>query len=412
MVVAAPEESNKSPLGRIASSIYPDLDYARWRRRRRREIQVDLANTVYGTVATPLPRSLLSPAQARTVVVPQEGEDFESFRAGTRNFYYEAAQSLREMAGPGAVSVFSVRRGESPSSWHVRLLDHLNDVGATHLLTHIEHDPGTGGESFTWDTFWTYAAPRWSGDFLGVMFDSAYPWIKAGSRHLARINPRYLIVDICMPMDGAILRGRPEIGPVNMPMSLESLELVDRRLAGLEPQWDVSFIGALYPQRVELIERIRALGVDVVVNPHRTDVTTDIESSRTNQPSWLDYMAGLRSSRMTINFSRSSAGPYEQLKTRVLEATLARTLLLTDDRDRTRLFFQEGAEYVHFSDSRELPRTIDALMQQPGRVTQMAGAGEARARQLAPTGFWRAIDAGLRSRSLRPVLADHQPDGD
>jgi hypothetical protein len=393
----------RSAFGRLASAIYPDLDFARWRRRRRRVIARELKASPYRRLAPP-PRARHDRDTPLVVIVPQEGEDFESFRPGTRNFYYEAAQSLREKAGEARVSVFSVHPGEPPPSWHGRLLEHLWDVGATHLLTHIEHDPGSAGTSFTWDTFWSLAAPRWDGDFLGVMFDSAYPWIKAGSRHLARIDSRYLIVDICMPMDGAILRGRPEIGPINMPVSRESIALVDERLAGVVPQWDVSFIGVLYPHRIELIERLRALGVDVAVNPHRADQTVDVETSRSTQPSWLDYMAGLRSSRMTINFSRSSAGPYEQLKTRVLEATLAGTLLLTDDLDRTRHFFAEGAEFVPFRDAEALPGVIAGLMEDPERVARIAQAGEARARALAPVGFWEGIDAGLRRRGLRTIL--------
>lgn len=402
MTVSPEEENSRSPLGKLASAVYPDLDYARWRRRRRMEIRADLARPEYRDA--PARSAGGSDSHVKVVVVPQEGVGFESFRPGTRNFYYEAAQNLKELAGPDLVSVFSVRPGEEPASWHVRLLDHLVDVRATHLLTHIEHDPGTAGASFTWDTFWTFAAPRWPGDFLGVMFDSAYPWIRAGSRHLARIDPRYRVVDICMPMDGAILRGRPEIGPVNMPVSRESLALVDERLAGVTPEWDVSFIGVLYPHRVELIERIRALGVDVAVNPHRHDSPDDLASSRRDQPSWLDYMAGLRSSRMTINFSRSSAGPYEQLKTRVLEATLAGTMLLTDDRARTNLFFEEGSEYIHFPDTEALPAVIARLLDQPDAVARIARAGEERARSIAHTDFWNGIDAGLRRAGRRPIL--------
>lgn len=398
--------SDSSGLGRFATALYPDLDYALWRRRRRQETRRDLRDPAYTRSGVSVSRVDGDDGEPRVVVVPQEGKEFESFRPGTWNIYYEAAQSLREMTPAGTVSVFSVRKGEAPSSWHVRLLEHLRDFGATHLLTHAEHDPGTAGESFTWDTFWTLAAPRWSGEFLGVMFDSAYPWIRAGSRHLARIDRRYRVVDLCMPMSGAILRGRPEIGPINMPVSRETLALIGERLRGVEPQWDVSFIGALYPHRVELIENLRSRGVEVAVNPHRTDVATDFAASRNDRPGWLDYMAGLRSSRMTINFSQSSAGPVEQLKTRVIEATLARTLLLTDDRDRTRLFFDEGREYVHFAGTEELPSVIEGLVAEPERVARIAAAGEAKAWQIAPTGFWRAIDAGLRAAGRPPVLAD------
>ena len=340
------------------------------------------------------------------VVVPQEGEDFGTFQAGTRNLYWEAAQTLRELTSAGVVSAFTVARDVAPESWHRDLLGYLQDVRATHLITHIESDPGADGHAWTWDKPARVLAESWDGVVLGVLFDSAWPWIAAKARYLARMSPRFLAVDICGPLDGRLVRGRPEVGPVNMPISDASMSLVDDRLAHVTHEWDVSFIGAMYPYRVELVERLRAAGVSVVVNPHRADRAEDFASSRANQPTWLDYMAGLRSSRMTINFSRSSAGPIEQLKTRVLEATLAGTVLLTDDLDRTRLFFDEGLEYVHFRDEQHLPMVVTGLLADPGRLMAIATAGNGRARALARTSFWEGIDAGLRRRRLPAILPD------
>ncbi len=190
---------------------------------------------------------------------------------------------------------------------------------------------------------------------------------------------------------------------MNMPMSRESLTLVREHLAGVIPEFDVSFIGAMYPYRVELVEQLRSLGVSVAVNPHRADNAEDFESSRREQPSWLDYMAGLASSRMTLNFSRSSAGRFEQLKTRVLEATLAGTMLLTDDRERTSRFFIPEVEYAYFRNVQELPSVITKFMSDPELITQISAAGFSKAINIAPEGFWLAIDAGLHRRELRPL---------
>ena len=349
-------------------------------------------------------RTLTADRPAHVVVVPQEGEDFGTFCAGTRNLYWEAGQSLSELTSADRVSSFTVPQGQPPQKWHRALIDHVHDSGATHVITHIESDPGSSGQSWTWDVPGRALAESWDGVLLGVLFDSAWPWIEAKSRYLARLSPRFMAVDICMPMDGQLVKGRPEVGPVNMPLSEMSLGLVDERLAGLEPEWDLSFIGAMYPYRQELVERLRASGISVAVNPHRHDDAEDYHSSRTNQPEWLDYMAGLRSSRMTLNFSRSSAGPIEQLKTRVIEATLARTVLLTDDRDRTRLFWTLGEEYEFFETPDELPRVVHGLMDEPRRLDRIARAGEARAREVVRTNFWGGIDRGLRRRGLPPVL--------
>ena len=226
------------------------------------------------------------------------------------------------MLGEDPVSVLDVRAGEPADEWHARLLDLVTETRATHVLCHAEADPASAGQQWTWDVPWSALARDWDGVLLGVMFDSAFEWILAKGRRLASISPRFMLVDICMPMDGSLVRGRAEVGPVNMPISRATTALIDERIAGIEPQHDVSFIGALYPYRVEIIERLRAAGVRVAVNPHRRDDAADFESSRRDLPSYLDYIAGLRSSRMTINFSQSSAGPVQQLKTRVLEATL------------------------------------------------------------------------------------------
>ena len=402
-----PLKTRASVAGRIGRTLYPDLDRELWRRRRRRQIKVDLASADYVDIQERRP--VISVARVdrppHVVVVPQEGEEFDSFRPAGYNYYYEAAQVLREIPDGPEVSVFHVGKDERPAQWHSRLLDFLIDVGATHVMVHSESDPGEPGTSFTWDTWWTLASHRWDGVFLGVAFDAAYDWITAGQRQLARINQRFVLVDICMPAEGVLVRRRPEVGPVTMPISQETLALLDERLADVTFEYDVSFIGALYPYRQELIERLRAAGVRVAVNPHREGGTADLADSRRNLPSWLDYMAALRSSHMTINFSQSSAGPFEQLKWRVQEATAVGTLLLTDDRDRTRLFWAPD-EYAYFSSPEALPSVVDGLLADPERMERIRAAGFARGREWAGKGLWWPVDAGLRRRGLRPVLTE------
>lgn len=397
-------------LGQLALRVHPDLFQSRWRKEQLRIAAQALSSVAYAPLMSHPIRTSQSPAESgrptHVVVVPYEGEGFDSFRPGTRNFYYEAAQNLAENIGAEHVSFFSVRRDEPVSQWQVRLADYVLQVRATHLLTHIEADPGSEGEEWHWEIWWKGMAERWDGVLLGVMFDSAFEWITAKSRLLARISPRFLAVDICMPLDGQLVRGRPEVGPVNMPVSRESLDLVQRRIAGIEPSHDVSFIGALYPYRVQMLDRLRALGVRVIVNPHRSDSTADFHESRANQPSWLDYMAGLAGSHMTINFSRSSAGPFEQLKTRVLEATLAGTVLLTDDKDRTRLFFEPEREFVSFTSLDDLPRVVAELLADPQRLASIKSAGAKRAKALAHVNFWDGIQGGLRARHLPLIWTD------
>ena len=338
------------------------------------------------------------------VVVPQIPLSDPTFREGHRDIYFEAGQLLSELIGGDKVSFFGVEENETPESWHSRLVEFVGENQATHILTHIETDPGGLGESWTWDqAFGLLLDSGWDGALLGVNFDSAFKWIRARSRRLARMSPQFVAVDICMPLDGQLVKGRTEVGPVNMPISNLSLQMINSEISNVEKEFDVSFIGALYPYRVELIESIRSRGINVVVNPHRIDDANDFASSRKNQPDWLQYMRGLASSHLTINFSQSSAGPYEQLKTRVIEATLAGTFLLTDDKDRTRLFF-EPDQFATFGSVDQLPDIIENLLSDRIVLSMRTKSAQQRAGELAVTDFWMGIDEGLRSRDLPGIF--------
>ena len=399
-------------VGRVAERVLPNLDQGAYFRARRRDMRDRLQSGAYDEFLGKRPGGRGAPAppqqwtgRAHLVVVPDEGRDYDSWGPGHRNFYYEAAQVLREAPSDVDVSVFHVEQGEPPALWHTRLIDYLIDTNATHLLANIESDPGTAAASWTWDTAWSLLSERWGGVLLGVMFDSAYRHTTLKGRLLARMSPNFMLVDICMPMDGAMMRGRPEVGPVNMPMSDESMALVDARLADTAVEHDISFVGVLYPYRVELIEALRAEGLTVAVNPHRQDAARTREQTLSNQPGWLDYMAGLHSGRATINFSQAAARPVEQLKTRVIEAGLARTLLLTDDVDRTRLFWTPDVEYGYFADAADLPAVAQSFLADPVRLSAARDSFASRARVLAKSGFWGGVEQGLARRGLPLILS-------
>lgn len=337
--------------------------------------------------------------ESRILVVPIEGPQFPEWGPGHRNFYYEAFQSARERLGSDRVTFLDVAPKAKPDTWHQALIDAVHDRHITHIVTHAEHDPGNPS-AWTWDEAWNRLAPTWDGVLLGVMFDSAFDLVTMKTRRLARMSRNFVGVDICMSADGVLIRNRPEVGPINMPMSDESMKLVEERLADVHIQHDISFIGALYPYRVQLIDFLRAQGLDVSVNPHRQDITTDFASSRTNQPGWLEYMAGLAGSKMTVNFSRSSAGAWEQLKTRVIEATVAGTFLLTDDRDRTRLYFEPEVEYGYFVGPEHLADVAAYWLENDTQRMKGAHLAQVKAKRIITSDFWQGIDRGLRNRGL------------
>ena len=388
--------SLRSLVGSLAARVYPGLDERIWNRKRDQEFPLSVQRST-----EPKGRD----RDVHVLVVPQEGPDFDSWAPGRWNFYFEVWQTAIERLGADRVSFLDVARGESWESWVPRLVALAHETEATHIITHIESDPGSESSTWHWDVAWAELLRSWDGVLLGVMFDSAYFWIRAQSRRLARMSPRFVVVDICMPMDGSMRRGRPEVGPVNMPVCATSLELVRDRCSSIQKMWDVSFIGVLYPYRVDALEELRRRGVKVAVNPHRNDNATDYRSTKVDQPAWLDYMAALAASRLTINFSQSNAGPVQQLKTRVIEGMLAGTVVVTDDVDRTSRFFSPGVDYRYFRDLDALPDVISQALAEPGILAESAAAVRPRAESLAKRGFWDAIDAGLRRRSLPSVLS-------
>lgn len=337
------------------------------------------------------------------VVVPMEGSAHSTWKPAGGNFFYEITQSAREYVGDHAdVTVFDVLPGEAMADWHERLIRFLLESDATHLMAQIESDPNPPAES-TWELLWAQLAPRWPGVFLGVMFDSGFRMITFGARRLARISDRFMVVDICVPMDGQMVRGRPEVGPVSMPISNESFAEIDRQLGAVTKTHDVSFIGALYPYRVEMIDALRAEGIDVAVNPHRPDETGDFASSRANQPTYVDYMRGLAESRMTINFAMASSLAGHQLKTRILEATGVGTVVITDDVDRSSRFWGPGEGIAYFRDTSEVPAIAARYLSDPSLLAAEQEAGRARARAINVSSFWGGVDEGLARRGLAPL---------
>ncbi len=384
--------SVKSQVAKVFSKVYPTWDERPWNSLRDTEL-----NRV-GLERRPEKSVVEHVGDSHVVVIPIEGPSMNVFEPGRANIYYEAFATAVERYGTDNVSLFDVAPGEDSVVWQGRLRDYLGDVHASHVLFHCESDPGGAADDWNWDAMIARTQDSFNGVYVGGMFDSSHKWISAKSRRLARMTPRFMVVDICVPHDGTMVRGRAEVGPVNMPMSSASLELLHSRIDSLPKTHDVSFIGALYPYRVALIEMLRAEGLNVAVNPHRAEATKNLLESRADQPGWLDYMAGLAQSKMTINFSQSSAGPFQQLKTRVLEATLAGTYLLTDDRDRTREFFEPGVEFGFFPTTEDLPKLAPDFIR--AAETFDWRSVQEKAEYLGRTDYWSGIESGLAVRGL------------
>ena len=380
--------SVRGSLGRLAGRVVPGLDEYVYNRDRNRLYPQTKQCLSSREVPAFLER------EPHIVVAALEGPGCSSWGPAQGNYYYEVFQSAREHFGEDAVSVLDVG-AEGSEHWGDQLADLLRESQATHLIAHMERDPGLF-DNWTWDVVWSQVARWWDGVFVGVMWDSGFDLIQRKGRRLARISPNLLGLDICVPVDQRLV-GRREVGPVPLLESLETQGLLEKRLVSVEKTSDVSFIGAVYPYREELLAHLEAVGLRVTVNPHR--------SPGGERASWLDYMAALAASETTLNFSLASSGRDEQLKWRVIEATLAGTLLLTDDRTRTSEYLTLGTEFDIFSSAQDLPGIVAGWLDQPTKLHAAQREAQKRAKVLATHEFWLAIQRALIARDL-PLLPD------
>lgn len=394
--------------GRLGSGLrrfYPDLDRRVWENQRNRHVrharQLLTAESRALTTARPEPGR-----PPHLIVVVSHGPDVSNWHVAGGHHFWEIHQSALEVLGEDGVTLFVAGHHESEEEWHRRLLKLIHDTEATHVIGQIEADPNQP-HNWSWDVIAAVLADAWEGVLIGVMHDVAYEWLGNRAQRMGRLMPHLLIAEMCEPMDGFVRPGRFEVGPMTLPMSQATVAAIDERVHGLEKLYDVSFIGALYGYRLELLDRLHERGFEVAVNPHRSDATRTEAESRTNQPSYLDYMAGLAQSRMTINFSLANGGPHEQYKIRVQEASLVGCICITDDIDRTRRFFHQG-EYSYFDSVDTLDAIVTDRLSDLGQLEVDQRRASERAHELSRTDFWGRIDAGLMRRGL-PRLTGMSP---
>jgi hypothetical protein len=394
------ERSFLGQVGLLIGRVFPRFDAKVWQIKRDRHCKERMRKLSH--LGELLPSEENQGRPVHLVVAAHHGPNAANWHVAGGNIGFETYLSAVEFLGEENVSLFGVEVDEPEASWHVRLLELMIEKEATHLLGQIENDPNQA-ENWSWDVLASVFERYWDGIFIGMMHDSAFEWLRLRTKRVGKIYSRVLYVDICEPVDGYVVPGRVEVGPVTMPMSQATVARIEEFISGCEKIHQVSFIGALYDYRVELIEALRADGFDVVVNPHRPDTTRDYLESRTNQPTYLEYMAGLAQSELTINFSLASGGPSEQYKIRVQEASLVGTLCVTDDKNRTRLFFDSN-EYRFFESIESIEKVVKSSLSNPGQLQRDQQCARTRALELARNGYWGQINITLGLRKLRELV--------
>jgi hypothetical protein len=328
-------------------------------------------------------------------VVP-ERDGGKAWQPGSGNHSFDLVESAREYLTSEQVHTVEITEGEI--DWASRVAKEAVSVGATHVIGHVEHDPA-GSHEWTWDSCIRDLRAAWSGTFVAISYDSAYPYASMLLDRLARMYDDTVVMAIDRPLTGLIRPRHACAGPAFLPVPTSSINALDALTAGIEPVHDLTFIGNVdgYPYRSDSLAALRAAGLEVAVNPHIVQGES--------RPGFASYAGALKSSRITINFSRCNGEPITQLKTRIMEGSLFGTVVATDSDLYASPYFTPGKHFLAYSSPEDLHRQVTALLADPSALDAMREQARMRAIEIAPFCFWENLDATLSVRELPRLRA-------
>ena len=311
------------------------------------------------------------------------------------NYSFELFETAKRCMGEDRVHVLRIDPGGSTKDWQGRVIAYLNDHAISHALGRIDIEPNGSGD-WAWDIFVRRLRREWSGVFLPLTYDSAYPYLSMHLDRLARLNARSMPVVLDRPITPVIRPHLPSAGPLFLPLSDASMEVLNAAVADVDHDLDLTFIGNVdgYPYRAALLSGLRDAGLDVAVNPQR---------EYDAMPGFAAYAKALARSRVTLNFSRCNGVPVTQLKTRLLEGSLFGTLVASDSPLYAEDYFVKGEEFISYSSPHDLKSQLASLLAEPERLESMREAAHAKAEKLRIWNFWSKVDQGLAARGLSPL---------
>jgi len=155
-----------------------------------------------------------------------------------------------------------------------------------------------------------------------------------------------------------------------------STEYIARPCPSRECQYDVSFVGSMYGERVKWLAALRAGGVAVSCFGHGT------ENGVVNA---AEIPKIIRASRISLNFSRASkmmvalrSTNRRQIKARTFEVPSAGGFLLTEAAPGLDRYFAIGREVATFETEKELIEKVRYFLDRPEVRDQIALAGHQR----------------------------------
>ena len=270
------------------------------------------------------------PGESRLLVIPHDGPLTDPWTPLGGNIFFEIQQSASEHLGRDRVRVVSIPRSMPSEQWLQMVVDEIVRFEPTHVLGQVERDPNKLNE-WNWDVFATWLRNIDEVTFVAVYYDLSFGWIQERIKRLHKVLPTMVSLGLGDPPLVSLPVTSQSRGPVTMPISEASLREIDLIRDSCSRSEGLSFLGALYDDRIPILASVEASGMDVAVNPHHEQHSSDYLTSRENKSNYSDYMRGLASSTFTLNFAQASSGPDTQYKTRVVESAVLGTFLVTDD---------------------------------------------------------------------------------
>ena len=301
------------------------------------------------------------------------------------HFFYELIETARDRYGPDAVNHLRVDSGSN--GWQDAVVGAAKELNPSHILCQIEIDPDGSGE-WTYDILLSKLRKFWSGTFVMLLYDSVYHLHLARLDRITRRDPSCLVAAIDRDVTG-LYRGNAHcIGPLLLPISRRSIDLLDASTStsGQSIDGDISFVGATYDYRAKLLDELTQVGIRVSANPQ-------IDNEGTS--SYPSYIGALSASGSTLNFARAHIFNIPQLKCRVLEASAFGCVVFSDDEKLTGTYFTPGQEFVFFHSPEDLRMKLDYYKNHGEALEEIRVNARAKARVLASVSFWDEIDAGL-----------------
>lgn len=305
----------------------------------------------------------------------------EYWKPGCGNFFYEIYASAIDRYGFENVEVFSVSESEPGEQWLSRLTIEL-ERGFDIFLGFGELNPNSDTD-WDWDANLDSIRKTWGGLAIFVVFDSVWRQTLLKIDRLVSIDENVRVITIDRDVRNYLSKPLQVLGPLFMPISLLSRELISNKVPNsiASEDFSLSFHGKLYPYRVVQIGKIEKFGIRIEVN----------RSNSGKQRDYPTYIQDLNSAGLVLCLSRANAQNINQLKCRILEAALFGGIVLTDEKRLIGQFFPKG-DFFYFRSTRHLRRILTTISHSPEKIIEMRESARVHANYISNQYFWEKIE--------------------